>query len=80
MTKLRQHVMHCRCGKAKVLAHGMCAVCYTLKRQDEEHFGGFARRCSGGTAIDAGCAMPPGATNALSSFITAYPGSQLSLS
>ena len=44
MTKLRQHVMHCRCGKAKVLAHGMCAVCYTLKRQDEEHFGGLREK------------------------------------
>ncbi len=36
--------MHCRCGKAKVLAHGMCAVCYTLKRQDEEHFGGLREK------------------------------------
>ena len=44
MTKLRQHVMHCRCGKAKVLAHGMCAVCYTLKRQDEEYFGGLREK------------------------------------
>lgn len=40
MTKQRQIVMHCPCGKPKVLARGMCANCYTLKRQDEAYFGG----------------------------------------
>lgn len=44
MAKVKQHAMHCRCGKAKILAHGMCAVCYTLKRQDEEYFGGLRER------------------------------------
>jgi len=34
-----QRIMHCPCGNAKVIALGMCAICYTLKRQDEEHFG-----------------------------------------
>ena len=38
--KPRQTVMHCPCGNAKVLAKGLCATCYTLKRQDEEYFGG----------------------------------------
>ena len=33
--------MHCRCGREAVLAQGMCATCYTLRRQDEEHFGGL---------------------------------------
>ncbi len=33
--------MHCRCGNAKLLAHGLCATCYTLKRQDAEYFGGL---------------------------------------
>ena len=33
--------MHCRCGRETMLAHGMCATCYTLRRQDEEHFGGL---------------------------------------
>jgi hypothetical protein len=33
--------MHCRCGNPKILAHGLCATCYTLKRQDEEYFGGL---------------------------------------
>ena len=41
MTGNRQRVMHCPCGKAKVLALGLCSTCYTLKRQDEEHFGGL---------------------------------------
>ncbi len=41
MAKSKQHAMHCPCGRAKILAHGICAVCYTLKRQDEEYFGGL---------------------------------------
>ena len=36
-----QRALHCRCGRGKVLALGMCATCYTLKRQDEEYFGGL---------------------------------------
>jgi len=40
MKSNRQPVLHCPCGKAKVLALGLCATCYTLKRQDDEHFGG----------------------------------------
>jgi hypothetical protein len=35
-----QRVMHCGCGNEKVLALGLCATCYTLKRQDEAYFGG----------------------------------------
>ena len=41
MTRLAQRVMHCPCGNAKVLALGLCSTCYTLKRQDEEYFGGL---------------------------------------
>jgi len=33
--------MDCPCGKPKVLAMGLCSTCYTLKRQDEEYFGGL---------------------------------------
>lgn len=44
MAKAQQQAMHCRCGKAKILAHGMCAVCYTLKRQDEAYFGGLREK------------------------------------
>jgi 5-methylcytosine-specific restriction endonuclease McrA len=25
----------------EILAHGLCSTCYTLKRQDEEYFGGL---------------------------------------
>ncbi len=41
MKSIRQRVMHSPCGKAKVLALGLCAACYTLKRQDEDYFGGL---------------------------------------
>jgi hypothetical protein len=36
-----QRAMLCRCGNGKILALGLCSTCYTLKRQDEEHFGGL---------------------------------------
>ena len=36
-----QRSMHCSCGRERVLANGMCATCYTLRRQDDEHFGGL---------------------------------------
>ncbi len=45
-----------------MLAHGLCASCYTLKRQDEEYFGGlrekilerdgYARRVGGASGRD----------------------------
>ncbi len=41
MKKGTQRAMHCPCGREKILAHGLCATCYTLKRQDEEYFGGL---------------------------------------
>ena len=41
MKKPAQRSMHCACGNPKVLAVGRCATCYTLKRQDEEYFGGL---------------------------------------
>lgn len=40
MKRLAQRSMHCRCGNAKIIAHGLCWTCYSLKRQDEENFGG----------------------------------------
>lgn len=36
-----QQVMHCPCGRSRIVAHGLCATCYTLKRQDEVNFGGL---------------------------------------
>jgi len=41
VNSIRQRAMHCPCGNAKVLALGLCSTCYTLKRQDEEYFGGL---------------------------------------
>ena len=35
-----QRSICCPCGNDKVLALGLCATCYTLKRQDEAYFGG----------------------------------------
>ena len=35
-----QRAICCPCGCEKILALGLCATCYTLKRQDEEYFGG----------------------------------------
>ncbi len=40
MTRLVQRSICCPCGNDKLLALGLCATCYTLKRQDEEYFGG----------------------------------------
>jgi len=31
----------CACGRTEILALGLCATCYSLKRQDEEYFGGL---------------------------------------
>jgi 5-methylcytosine-specific restriction endonuclease McrA len=41
MKKGIQRALHCRCGREKILAQGMCSTCYTLKRQDEAYFGGL---------------------------------------
>ena len=40
MARMVQRSICCPCGNDKVLALGLCATCYTLKRQDEEYFGG----------------------------------------
>ncbi len=40
MTRLVQRFICCPCGNDKLLALGLCSTCYTLKRQDEEYFGG----------------------------------------
>lgn len=72
MTRSLQRVLHCPCGNPKVLALGLCATCYTLKRQDEEYFGGLreqvlerdgyrCRVCAELPEIDRICANdPPG--------------------
>jgi len=42
--KGKQGSLYCRCGREKILANGHCATCYTLKRQDQEYFGGLRER------------------------------------
>lgn len=37
----KQRALYCRCGRDKIRATGMCAVCYTLRRQDADYFGGL---------------------------------------
>jgi hypothetical protein len=39
-----QRGLCCPCGRTDMLAHGLCATCYTLKRQDEEYFGGLREK------------------------------------
>jgi hypothetical protein len=66
MKKGLQSAMHCRCGNPKILAHGLCATCYTLKRQDEEYFGGLREavlerdgyRCIGSRQALDHCSSP----------------------
>ena len=41
MKKGIQSAICCPCGNEKILALGLCATCYTLKRQDAEYFGGL---------------------------------------
>ncbi len=42
--KTVQRAMYCRRGNEKILTHGLCTTCYTLKLQDEEYFGGLRER------------------------------------
>ena len=41
MKRQAQRSLYCSCGRAEVVARGLCAVCYTLKRQDVEYFAGL---------------------------------------
>src|SRR5580700_8608037 len=41
MRKCVQLAMSCRCGNEKILAVDLCSTCYTLKRQDQEYYGGL---------------------------------------
>ena len=74
----RQRVMHCPCGNARLLALDLCSTCYTLKRQDQEYFGGLretvlerdGHRCRG--------AMPRDGISGRSSCITVCLESQFS--
>ena len=41
MKRTRQRSMHCGCGRLPIVARGLCATCYSLKRQDAEYFAGL---------------------------------------
>ena len=41
MKRTKQRSLYCSCGKSEIVACGLCGTCYTLKRQDEEYFGGL---------------------------------------
>ena len=41
MRKSVQRALCCPCGNHKVLALGLCATCYTLRRQDDDKFAGL---------------------------------------
>ena len=67
-----QRALHCRCGREKILALGLCATCYTLKRQDENSFGGLREQV---LERDGYCRVfgeLQGDANAPSLFIIAY--------
>jgi hypothetical protein len=77
MAKTVQKTLHCPCGRLKVVALGLCASCYNLKRQDEEYFGGLrANRSSSGTSIAAEPAAPRAGIRARSSSIIGFPESR----
>jgi hypothetical protein len=40
-TPVKQRGMFCPCGRPKILALGLCSSCYSMKRQDEENYGGL---------------------------------------
>jgi hypothetical protein len=40
-TPVKQRGICCPCGRMEILALGLCASCYSMKRQDEENYGGL---------------------------------------
>ena len=38
---MKQRGIFCPCGRAEILALGLCSSCYSMKRQDEEYYGGL---------------------------------------
>ena len=41
ITRIKQKGICCPCGRSEILALGLCASCYSMKRQDEEKYGGL---------------------------------------
>ena len=72
-----QRALHCRCGREKILALGLCATCYTLKRQDDEYFGGLREQV---LERDGYCCRVCGASGRRKRFIVVHhrvPGKSL---
>jgi hypothetical protein len=69
--KAVQLAMHCRCGRESILAHGMCSTCHTLRRQDEEYFGGLREAVLERDGCRSGSASRLEQGSAASSSITA---------
>ena len=59
MKKGIQTVICCPCGTEKSLALGLCATCYTLKRQDAEYFGGLREQVLERDGNACRCAVIP---------------------
>jgi hypothetical protein len=64
-----QLALCCPCGRPEILALGLCPTSYTLKRQDEEYFGGRGKRFSSVMATTAVVAGLLAGRNDPSSFI-----------
>ena len=76
MKKGTQQAMHCRCGHPKILAVGLCSTCYTLKRQDEEYFGGLREAVLKRDGHRCRVCGKPGAGSGAWPFITVLPASR----
>ena len=37
----KQRGICCPCGRSEILTLGLCSSCYSMKRQDEEYYGGL---------------------------------------
>jgi hypothetical protein len=40
-TRMKQQGIFCPCGRSEILALGLCSSCYSMKRQDDEKYGGL---------------------------------------
>jgi hypothetical protein len=38
---MKQRGIFCPCGRAEILALALCTSCYSMKRQNEEYYGGL---------------------------------------
>jgi 5-methylcytosine-specific restriction endonuclease McrA len=76
MKKGTQRALHGPCGRTKILAQGLCGTCYTLKRQDEEYFGGLREAVLKRDGHRCCVCSKPGGQSEVLPFIIALPASQ----